>query len=77
MKRQVFVWLAAAVLGISLLSYVSAQKSSLTVEMKNVLCSQQWHGKDNDNRPEGKSGNRQLFAFHRWWNFAGYSRESG
>jgi superoxide dismutase, Cu-Zn family len=36
MKRQVFVWLTAAVLAISLLSYGSAQKSSLTVEMKNA-----------------------------------------
>jgi Cu-Zn family superoxide dismutase len=36
MKRQLFVWLTAAILTTSFLSFGQAQKSSLTVEIKNA-----------------------------------------
>jgi Cu-Zn family superoxide dismutase len=36
MRRQLFVWLAAAVLALSLVSYGDARKKSVTVEMKNA-----------------------------------------
>jgi len=36
MRRQIFVWLTAAILTTSFLSFGHAQKGSLTVEMKNA-----------------------------------------